>query len=98
MSVKLTHNSYGKNAVNLSKVIRHKDHHEFRQISVNISLEGDFTTAYTKGDKKTSSLQIPRRIPYMLWQKNISLVLSKRSVSICPTILYLTIHRYQRLQ
>ena len=52
MSVKLTHNSYGKNAVNLSKVIRHKDHHEFRQISVNISLEGDFTTAYTEGDNK----------------------------------------------
>lgn len=52
MSIKLTHNSYGKNAVNLSKVIRHKDHHEFRQISVNVSLEGDFTTAYTEGDNK----------------------------------------------
>jgi urate oxidase len=52
MSVKLTHNSYGKNAVHLSKVIRHKDFHEFRQISVNVSLEGDFTTAYTAGDNK----------------------------------------------
>jgi urate oxidase len=50
MSAKLTGNAYGKNAVNLSKVIRHADHHEFRQISVNISLEGDFTTAYTDGD------------------------------------------------
>jgi urate oxidase len=50
--MKLTHNSYGKNAVNLSKVIRHKDHHEFRQISVNVSLEGDFTTAYTEGENK----------------------------------------------
>jgi urate oxidase len=50
MSVKLTHNSYGKSAVNLSKVIRHDDHHEFRQISVNITLQGDFTTAYTEGD------------------------------------------------
>src|SRR3954466_13173086 len=50
--MKLTHNSYGKNAVNLSKVIRHKDHHEFRQITVNVSLEGDFMTAYTEGDNK----------------------------------------------
>ncbi|SEW36666.1 urate oxidase [Chitinophaga sp. YR573] len=50
MSAKLTLNSYGKNAVNLSKVIRHADHHEFRQITVNVSLEGNFTTAYTEGD------------------------------------------------
>lgn len=50
MKIKLGENSYGKNAVNLSKIIRHADHHEFRQISVNISLEGDFETAYTKGD------------------------------------------------
>jgi len=39
-----------KNAVNLSKIIRHKDYHEFRQISVNVSLEGDFETAHTIGD------------------------------------------------
>ena len=50
MKVKLGANSYGKNAVNLSKIIRHRDHHEFRQISVNVILEGDFTTAYTAGD------------------------------------------------
>lgn len=50
MKIKLGENMYGKNAVNLSKIIRHADHHEFRQISVNISLEGDFETAYTQGD------------------------------------------------
>lgn len=50
MKIKLGENMYGKNAVNLSKIIRHADHHEFRQISVNISLEGDFETAYTRGD------------------------------------------------
>ena len=50
MKIKLGENMYGKNAVNLSKIIRHADHHEFRQISVNTSLEGDFETAYTKGD------------------------------------------------
>src|SRR5262245_36894091 len=50
MPVKLGYNTYGKNAVNLSKIIRHKDRHEFRQVSVNISLEGDFETAHTIGD------------------------------------------------
>ena len=50
MGIKLGLNAYGKNAVNLSKIIRHKDYHEFRQISVNVSLEGDFETAHTIGD------------------------------------------------
>jgi len=50
MKIKLGENLYGKNAVHLSKIIRHTDHHEFRQISVNITLEGDFETAYTQGD------------------------------------------------
>lgn len=50
MSIKLGKNTYGKNAVNLSKIIRHPEYHEFRQISVNIVLEGDFETAHTLGD------------------------------------------------
>jgi urate oxidase len=50
MNIKLGKNAYGKNAVNLSKIIRHKDYHEFRQISVNVSLQGDFETAHTLGD------------------------------------------------
>jgi urate oxidase len=50
MTIKLANNAYGKNAVNLSKIIRHKDYHEFRQISVNVSLEGDFETVHTLGD------------------------------------------------
>ncbi|GAB4036538.1 factor-independent urate hydroxylase [Spirosoma gilvum] len=50
MNITLKENAYGKNAVNLSKIIRHPDYHEFRQISVNISLKGDFDTAHTLGD------------------------------------------------
>ena len=50
MSIKLGKNTYGKNAVNLSKIIRHPGYHEFRQISVNVVLEGDFETAHTIGD------------------------------------------------
>jgi urate oxidase len=50
MGIVLAQNTYGKNAVNLSKIIRHKDYHEFRHISVKVSLQGDFETAYTLGD------------------------------------------------
>lgn len=50
MAIKMGRNSYGKNAVNISKIIRHASHHEFRQLSVNVVLEGDFDTAHTGGD------------------------------------------------
>ncbi|MEO6000201.1 MAG: factor-independent urate hydroxylase [Chitinophagaceae bacterium] len=50
MNIKLGKNAYGKNAVNLSKIIRHEGYNEFRQVSVNVSLEGDFETAHTLGD------------------------------------------------
>lgn len=50
MKTILKENAYGKNAINLSKIIRHSTHHEFRQISVNVSLKGDFETAHTLGD------------------------------------------------
>ena len=50
MGIVLDKNRYGKNAVNLSKIIRHAAYHEFRQISVNVSLQGDFETVYTLGD------------------------------------------------
>jgi urate oxidase len=48
--MKLGINAYGKNAINLSKIIRHDDHHEFRQVSVSVQLTGDFDTAHTHGD------------------------------------------------
>jgi len=50
MKIKLGENAYGKNAVELSRIIRHADYHEFRQVSVSTLLEGDFETAYTRGD------------------------------------------------
>jgi urate oxidase len=50
MKIKLGENAYGKNAVNLSRIIRHSDHNEFRQVSVNVLLQGDFETAHTLGD------------------------------------------------
>jgi urate oxidase len=56
MPIKLGTNAYGKNAVNLSRIIRHADHHEFRQVSVAVQLTGDFDTAHTLGD---NSLIVP---------------------------------------
>lgn len=50
MKVKLAQNAYGKNAVNLTKIIRHKDYNELKQISVNVAFEGEFESAHTSGD------------------------------------------------
>ncbi|HWB54675.1 MAG TPA: urate oxidase [Tepidisphaeraceae bacterium] len=50
MSHVLSKNSYGKSQVRLAKVIRHNDHHDFVELSVNIELEGDFAKSYLDGD------------------------------------------------
>ena len=50
MRIKLGANGYGKNAVNLSRIIRHEGYHEFRQVSVSVALTGDFDAAHTLGD------------------------------------------------
>lgn len=49
MKINIIQNSYGKSAVRLAKVTRHADSHDFKEIHVNILLEGDFVTAYTEG-------------------------------------------------
>src|SRR5258708_15985919 len=50
MTIRLDTNAYGKNAIRLSKIIRYSDRHEIRQISVDISLQGDFDAAHVQGD------------------------------------------------
>ncbi len=50
MRIKLGANTYGKNAVHLSRVVRHEGYHEFRQVSVSVALTGDFDAAHTAGD------------------------------------------------
>lgn len=49
MKINLIQNSYGKSAVRLAKITRHVDWHDFKEIHVNILLEGDFDTVYTEG-------------------------------------------------
>ena len=50
MRIKLGANTYGKNAVNISRIIRHEGYHEFRQASVSVALTGDFDAAHLLGD------------------------------------------------
>jgi len=73
MKIKLGKNAYGKNAVNISKIIRHKDHHEFRQLSVSIALQGDFETAHTEGDNtKVLPTDTQKNTVYVLAKEYLS--------------------------
>jgi len=47
---KLSHHAYGKSAVRVTKVVRHKDRHDLHELSVNIELEGAFEKSYLDGD------------------------------------------------
>jgi urate oxidase len=50
MSSTLLHNAYGKSGVRLTKVTRHADRQELKELTVNVQLEGDFASSYTEGD------------------------------------------------
>ncbi len=46
----LVQNAYGKSKVRLTKVTRSEDRHIFKEICVDIQLQGDFERTYTVGD------------------------------------------------
>jgi urate oxidase len=50
MSAILTQQAYGKSRVRLTKVLRHTDRHELKELCVAIQLTGDFAASYTQGD------------------------------------------------
>ena len=50
MSIKIVHDNYGKSRVRLMKVERRGAFHEIQNITVKISLEGDFEEIHTVGD------------------------------------------------
>jgi urate oxidase len=52
MGEKLEYHYYGKSDVRVTKVIRRKDRHELVEISVDITLGGDFKDSYVKGDNR----------------------------------------------
>lgn len=50
MSVTLSQNSYGKSSVRVAKITRHADYHDFKEVSVNMQLTGEFEKVYKEGD------------------------------------------------
>ena len=52
MKINLIQDSYGKSAVRVAKITRGEYGHDFKEIHVNIQLEGDFETVYREGSNK----------------------------------------------
>jgi urate oxidase len=71
MSVVLTHHAYGKSQVRLTRVTRHADRHDIKELSVAVQLEGDFAASYLTGDNRdivaTDSM---KNIVYVLAKKH----------------------------
>jgi len=51
MAIKLGENNYGS-GVRLLRVVRQDGRHDVKELNLNISFEGDFDTAHTKGDNR----------------------------------------------
>jgi len=49
----ISHHTYGKSRVPLTKVTRLADRHELVEVAVDILLEGDFEASYLAGDNRT---------------------------------------------
>lgn len=58
MATRVTHNSYGKHRVRISKVRRprqaapNQERHEFVEVTAAVELQGDFEAAFTEGDNR----------------------------------------------
>jgi urate oxidase len=52
----IAENRYGKSKVRVARIVRHKDRHDFHEMTVAIALEGDFDASYRDGD---NSLVLP---------------------------------------
>jgi urate oxidase len=52
MAAILTQHSYGKARIRLTRVTRHGDWHDVRDLTLAIALEGEFATSYTEGDNR----------------------------------------------
>jgi urate oxidase len=46
----LSHDSYGKSSIRLTRVTRHPDRHYLKELYVDVRLEGDFASSYLQGD------------------------------------------------
>jgi urate oxidase len=63
----LVKNAYGKSRVRLTKLTRLDDRHVFKEISVDIELQGDFERTYTVGDNsKVVATDSMKNLVYVL--------------------------------
>ena len=46
----LGENRYGKAGIRLARLVRHLDRHDFKDVTVAVSFEGDFAAAHVSGD------------------------------------------------
>ncbi|HYL38675.1 MAG TPA: urate oxidase [Bryobacteraceae bacterium] len=53
MSITLLENRYGAERVRLLKVRRMQDHHDFKELSASVQLEGEFAGSYSAGDNRS---------------------------------------------
>jgi urate oxidase len=70
MSVVLTHHAYGKSQIRLTRVTRHADRHEIKELCVAVQLEGDFAASYLTGDNRSIvATDTMKNIVYVLVKK-----------------------------
>jgi hypothetical protein len=52
MNTELGTNRYGKNRVNVARVIRHDSHDDYRSVTTDVLLQGHFDEAFLSGDNQ----------------------------------------------
>lgn len=67
----LAHNAYGKSHIRLTKVTRHADRHEIKELTIAVQLEGDFASSYLRGDNsKIVATDSMKNAVYVLAKKH----------------------------
>jgi urate oxidase len=67
----LTHHAYGKSQIRLTRVTRHADRHDVKELCVGIQLEGDFAASYLAGDNRDIvATDTMKNIVYVLAKKH----------------------------
>ena len=88
MSIHIARHSYGKSNVRVSRILREGSHNHFIELTVSISLEGDFEAAYTNADNR---LVIPtdtmKNTVYILAQRHELRSIESFSVNLCEHFL-----------
>jgi urate oxidase len=99
----LTHNSYGKSAVRLTKVVRAGSVHHLFEIEAAIQLEGDFEPAYLAGDNRgVVATDSVKNTVYVLAKEHafdsveqLALILARHFVATYPQVRQATVEMTQ---